>query len=728
MANIRTHSRSFGGGEVTPEFFGQIADAKYQTGLATCRNMIVLPHGPVANRPGTKFVRAVKDSTKATKLINFVYSVTQTFAIEMGEGYFRFHTEGATLLAPVAAAWNSGTAYTVGDLASRLGVTYYCISAHTNQQPPNATYWYALPTSGEYEIPNPYAEADLFDIHYVQSADVLTLVHPGYAPRELRRLGATEWELTTISFASDLAAPSGVSATPSAVDVTTTYSYKVTAVGDTGLEEGLASSAASCTNNLLTSGRYNTITWSSVTGAARYNVYKQDNGLYGYIGQTDALTFRDENITADLSKTPPIQNTPFSGSGNYPAATTYFEQRRDFAGTTNKPQNTWMTRSGTESNLAYSIPTRDDDAISFRIAARENNTIRHLVPLSSLIVLTAAAEWEVTSINSDALTPTTVSVKPQSYIGSSNVQPVIVNNNLIFAAARGGHLRELAYSWQANGYATGDLSLRAPHLFDGYDIEDMAYAKSPQPIVWSVSSSGDLIGLTYVPEQQIGALHHHDTIDGVFESVTVVPEGSEDAVYVIVRREIDGATVRYVERLASRMFTNAEDAFFVDCGLTYDGAPATTITGLDHLEGATVSILADGAVVPQQTVTGGSVTLPEQASVVHVGLPITADIETLPVTLEKVAAFGQGRVKNVNKIWLRVYRSSGIFAGPTFDELVEAKQRTTEPYGSPPDLKSEEIEIVLSPAWADSGQVCIRQSDPLPLTITSMTLEVAVGA
>jgi hypothetical protein len=417
----------------------------------------------------------------------------------------------------------------------------------------------------------------------------------------------------------------------------------------------------------------------------------------------------------------------FNAAGDYPAAVSYFEQRRCFAGTINKPQNIWMTRSGTESAMCYSLPIRDDDRIAFRVAAREANTIRHIVPLTQLLLLTSSAEWRVTSVNSDAITPTTISVRPQSYVGASNVQPVIINNSLIYGAARGGHVRELGYSWQANGFITGDLSLRATHLFDTFDVLDMAYAKAPQPLVWFISSSGKLLGLTYVPEQQIGAWHQHDT-DGVFESCTVVAEGGEDVLYCIVLRTIGGNSVRYVERMASRQFTNPADAFFVDCGLTYSGAPATTISGLNHLEGKTVNILADGAVHPQRVVTSGSITLDQAASKVQIGLPIAADLQTLPMAAQIDSSFGQGRYKNVNKVWLRVYLSSGIFVGPDADNLTEAKQRTTEPYGSPPSLKSEEIQILLTPSWGDSGQIFVRQSDPLPLTVVSMTAEIALGA
>ena len=682
MANIRTLQRSFSGGEISPEMFGRFDDAKYQSGLARCRNFITKAQGPAENRPGFAFVRAVKDSTKKVRLIPFTYSTTQTMVIEMGAGYFRFHTQGATLM--------SG------------GVPY--------------------------EIANPYAEADLFDVHYVQSADVLTLVHPNYAPRELRRLGATNWQLTTLSFAASIAAPGAPTLEAAGhTAVKYTYYYVVTAVDSEGVSESAASAASSAGGNLFETGATVTISWAAVAGASRYNVYKMQGGLYGYIGQTSGLSIVDDNISPDLGKTPPLYDSVFGGAGDYPGAVSYFEQRRCFAGTTNKPQNIWMTKSGTETNMSYSLPIRDDDRIAFRVAAREANTIRHIVPLTQLLLLTSSAEWRVTSVNSDAITPSTISVRPQSYVGSSNVQPVIINNTLIYGAARGGHVRELAYNWQASGFITGDLSLRAPHLFDTFDITDMAYAKAPQPMVWFVSTSGRLLGLTYVPEQQVGAWHWHDT-DGVFESCTVVAEGGEDALYCVVRRTINGASVRYVERMASRQFTDQADAFFVDCGATYSGVPADVISGLGHLEGKTVSILADGAVHPQRVVTGGSITLDIEASTVQIGLPIEADLQTLPLAVQlQDGSFGQGRFKNVNKVWLRVYRSSGIFVGPSASELTEAKQRTTENYGAPPALKSEEIPIVLTPSWADSGQIFVRQSDPLPLTVVSMTAEVALG-
>lgn len=680
MPNVRSLARSFNAGEITPEMYGRIDDPKFQTGLALCRNMIVTPHGPVFNRPGTAFVREVKDSVRRARLLPFAYSTDQTMILEFGHLYVRFHTQGATLM--------SG------------GVPY--------------------------EVVSPYVEEDLFNLHYVQSADVLTIVHPNYPVQELRRLGALSWTLTPPSFVSTLVPPTFVTAVATVTGTgLTTQEYVVTSLDALGQNESAISGADDCDNNLFAVGAYNTVSWVAAPGASRYNVYRKDNGLYGLIGQAEGTEFIDDNFTPELSKTPPEQVDPFTSAGNYPGAVTYFEQRKGFAGTLEQPQNFWLTRSGTELNLSYSIPARDDDAISYRVAARENNTIRHMVPLSDLILLTSSAELRVSS-SGGALTAASTTVKPQSYIGSSNVQPVLVNNNLLFAAARGGHMRELAFVADAGGYLTGDVSLRAPHLFDGLTIIDMAYAKAPQPVVWVVSSNGKLLGLTYVPEQNVGAWHQHDT-DGLFETVAVVAEGEEDAVYVIVKRTIGGASVRYVERFASRRFADPADAFFVDAGVSYSGPAVTTISaGLGHLEGQTVAILGDGAVRPPQVVTGGQITLDQPASKLQIGLAYEADVQTLPAAFEAQAS-GQGRQKNINAVWVRVERSSGWSVGSQLSKLVEAKLRTNEAPGDPVRLQSGEIKTPVGPDWQNDGQIFVRQANPLPLTLVSMSMETSIG-
>ena len=595
---------------------------------------------------------------------------------------------------------------------------------------PSSGYWYdqgLTPAPGvdtPYEVPSPYDETHLFELHYVQSGDVLTIVHPQYAPRELRRTSATNWALTVIPFGSTLAAPTISAVTPTTATTPSDlqdYSYVATTVSEDQLDESVASAAVTASNQIFDTGALNTITFGS---AGRRNVYRLSGGLYGFIGQTTTTTLIDDNIAPDVSKTPPTNQDPYAT--DWPGAVSYWGQRRVFGGTPLLGQTINMTKTGTESNFDYSIPTRDNDAISIKIAAREAATIRHIVPLDGLVILTSSGEFSL--VSDGPVTPTSVGRPPTAgYIGANNVQPVVVDDDLIYVAARGGHLRGLGYSFERSRNISVDLSVRAPHLFDFRTISDMCYTRSPTPIVWNVSSIGQLIGMTYVPAEEVKAFHTHST-RGYFESVCSVAEGDEDIVYAIVQRTINGADVRYVECFSERFYTDPEDAFFVDCGLTYDGAEATTITGLTHLIGETVNILADGAVATPAVVSAaGEITLETAASKVQVGLLLRRAVRTLPVAVEDVEGFGQGAEKTITGLNVRVLESGAWFAGSDLTSLRETPARSTENWGSPPDLSNGYTDVNIDDNWNPEGQVYIVATDPTPLTLASFTKEVEFG-
>jgi hypothetical protein len=405
----------------------------------------------------------------------------------------------------------------------------------------------------------------------------------------------------------------------------------------------------------------------------------------------------------------------YAKAGFFPGSVSYFEGRRCLAGSIGRSQDVWMTSSGTDSDLNYSLPTVDSDRIQFRIAAREASAVKHIIPLNNLLLLTNAHELRVTPINDDALTPTSVSVRPQSYVGCGYPQPAVVNNLVVFTAARGGHLRELGYSQDVNGYLTGDLSLRAAHLFDDYEITEIAYQKAPVPTIWTISSSGKLLGMTYLPDEQIGSWHQHDT-DGVFESVVALAEGVEDVLYVCVRR----GTTRYIERLSRSRVVDLEDCFYVDCGVTYDGTATTSIIGLEHLNGRTVNYLADG-VAGTTVVSAGAITLPTAAQKVHVGIPLVAQLKTIPMAMQVDQSGGSGRQKNVNAVWVRVIESSQFRVGPSSSALVNSRAPAAG------QMLSELVPVTLPGSWTDDGQVLFEANKATPLNITGITIEVAAG-
>ena len=227
-------------------------------------------------------------------------------------------------------------------------------------------------------------------------------------------------------------------------DSTSTNKYVITAVDDTDVESR-ASAPISVTNNLFARETFNTLTWSQVTNAVQYRIYRLQSGLYGLIGKADntsGLTFVDNNLPADIGITPPIPDDSLAQAGEYPSCVSYWDQRKVFAGTSTKPSRLWMTKANTETDLSFTLPIKDNDRISIQVATREINRIRHVVSASELLVLTDLAEWRITAINSDAITPSTVSVRPQSFVGSNFVTPVIVNNSVVYCASRGGRLRE----------------------------------------------------------------------------------------------------------------------------------------------------------------------------------------------------------------------------------------------------------------------------------------------
>ena len=474
--------------------------------------------------------------------------------------------------------------------------------------------------------------------------------------------------------------------------------------------------------NLYSTGTTVEISWNAVSGAKFYRVYKNIGGLYGYIGDTEDLSIIDDNIAAKQDVTTKRQDTTFAAAGGKPRAIGFFEQRRCFGGFNNDPQRIIMTKTGTLNDMMYSLPTKDDDRVSFQVSSQEYNMIEHFIPLGHLIVLTSGSEMRISPLNSDAITPSSISARPQGYHGASSVQPVLVNNSAVYAAARGGHVLDFTYSYEAGGYTSNDLSIRASHLFDFKTVKDMALSKSPYSIVWVVSSDGTLLGCTYLPEQNLDAWHQHIT-DGQFESVACITEGTEDHLYAVVKRTINGQTKRFIERMESFNFETLENAFFVDCGGTYSGEPTTTVS-IPWLEGKTVSILADGAVMPPQVVTNGQIKLEHAASIVQVGLPYVCDIQTLPVMLNQPGG-GNGGNKNVYRAFLKVHKSSGVFVGPSFDHLTEYKQRTTEQPGFAPSLFTGDIRMTITPAWTTTGEFCIRQSDPLPTHLLSITCNVA---
>ena len=404
---------------------------------------------------------------------------------------------------------------------------------------------------------------------------------------------------------------------------------------------------------------------------------------------------------------------------DYPAANTQYDQRRIFAGTLSNPLKVWMTNAGQQDLMMYHFPVLADDRIELTAVTADADMIRHAVALDSLLLFTGSGELRVFTQNSDALAPDSVAVRAQSYIGANNVQPVIANSVVLFAAARGGHMRSVQYTYTTSGYACTDLSMGASHLFDGLTIKDLALMKSPAQIVWAVSSNGKLLGLTFTPDQNIAAWHQHQT-DGRFLSVCVVTEGEEDHLYAVVEREINGQAMRYIERMDKIVVTDEKDARQLDCFIDNQGVSLETpeLTGLEHLEGKQVKVFADGKDLGLYTVQDGRVPVDVQAEQIAVGLPYTATLITIPLAANAQGSL-QGSVKNVGEIFLRVRHSGDIWANVYPKQKLYLCKRDDREFAQ----QSQESKIVRLSAdgvWDYQGQMQVEHRNCIPLEIQAL--------
>lgn len=691
MADLRTYQASFTAGELSPALGARVDLAKYASGLKTAINLFIHPHGGASNRAGTQFIRKVKVSADKARLIPFQFNTEQSYILEFGNLYFRVFRDGGVVLSA------------------------------------------AVP----YEVVTPYAHTDVGDLVFIQEADVMYVCHPSHGVRKIARLADNNWTITLLTFAPTITAPtiSSVVQGGAVQPANTNYYYRVSSVSESG-EESLPSAAVGAVGDLTVNNSFMRVTWPAVTGAARYILYKESNGVYGYIGGTEGLTFDDKNITADLADTPQLARNPFVGAGNYPRCCTFVEQRLAFGSSNNDPQAVWLSQSANYENFGISQPSKANDAVTFRIKSRQVNEVRSLLALRGLMVLTSGSEWIVSGgSNSDAITPSAIKIDNQGYRGCAKVQPIVVGNTVLFAQRSGGVVRDFSFEFTQDGFVGRDLTILARHLFENKSIVAWAYAQSPYSIAWVILSDGSLVSLTYLREHEVWAWTRHESGAGaVFEDVAVIGEGVEDVPYFVVRRTINGTVERYIERLHTRVFATIADAFFVDCGLTYSGTPITKVFGLNHLEGQTVVALADGNVIRDLVVTNGSVELGVAASKVQVGLPMTASLQTLALDLGSVQGLGtvQGRQKSVSEVTLRVETTRGIFLGPKDGDrnsphLVEYKQRSTEAWNEAIAMYTGDIRMTPQWDWDTTGSMWVKQFDPLPMTILSIMPDVTVG-
>ena len=912
MSRVSVIATNFTAGELSEELFGRVDIAKYNNGAETLENFMVMPHGGISRRPGTRFVKEVKSSAAKTRLIPFEFSTTQAYCIELGNLYARFYKEqgaileanktisGATKANPcVITATSHG--YSNGDevyITSVVGMTelngkYYKIkNKATNtfeltdiddvniNSSAFTTYGSAGTAARVYTIATTFETDDLFDIQFAQSADVLYLAHPDYAPKKISRTAHTTWTIEDVVYTDGPYQDENLTTTTLTPNATTGSAKTITASAVTGINGG-AGFAATDVGRLISIG-HQAAAWAASTSYAVGVVKRNSGNVYecikagtsagsgGPSGEGDEIV--DNNVTWKFLRDGGIQwgyatvtaftNTTvvvvtvdatfggtsgetkwrlgaWSGTSGYPAAVAFYEQRLFWAGSTEQPQTLWGSKSGDYEN--HTPGTLDDDPVIYTLATDQVNAIRWLSPGKVMAVGTVGGEFVISgSTTSDPLTPTNVRVVREGTRGSHTHKPVRVDNTVIFIQRQQRKLREFTYAFESDSYQSPDLTILSPQVAKG-GISEIAYQQEPNTTIWAVKADGQLVGLTYLRDQQVIAWHRHKiggvsgactitvsdfaniaagtvlkftksngqtvtftsetagsgaptdtdfgfrpnesnntTADNIFtrinahadftvanpaaavvtveetlrkgaapltvessdtarltttnqeisivESLSVIPSSNngEEELWMIVQRTIDGVTRRYIEFMEAtfdtRESSTKKNAFFIDSGLSYNSTATATISGLDHLEGQTVSILGDGSVYAAQSVTSGGISsLAPVVSEVQIGLSYESIVKTLRPEAGADDGTAQGKTKRVFDLTARFIQTLGAKVsedGINYDEI-QFRAGSSSMDGSPP-LFSGDKQIQFRGGWETEGQVYIKQDQPLPIHITAI--------
>ena len=748
MAKASFPFSNFTAGELSPRLDGRTDVSKYFNGCKTLQNFVIHPHGGASRRPGTKFVREVKTSSNFTRLIPFEFNVTQAYILEFGENYFRIHKDGGTVI--------SG--------------------------------------GNPVEVATVYTSAQVSEIKFTQSADVMYLVHPSHPVQKITRTSHTAWTISEVNFLRGPMQDSNTTDTTLTANnrtgsVTITASTSTFVATDVGrlirLHDGFAkitnfASGTSVTATVQENADGRTELMPSYT-ATTVRFYEGDPSSTGLehndrmtdtagnfivegfkVGQKVTITGASNGgnnvtnalivqVTADtilFSPSVDLVNEAagqsvtingvleadknfslgaFSATTGHPAAVSFYEQRLVFANTTAQPQTIFFSVAGSFEDFNDGV--NPADALIYTIGSNQVNVIRYLASGRVLIVGTSGGEFAVSaSGTTEPISPTNAQIKRQANYGSANIQPIQVGNVTMFVQRASRKIRELVYNFDEDSYQAPDLTVLAEHITES-GITELAFQQEPDNVVWCVLTNGKFVGMTYRREENVVGWHEQiiggsfGSGNAVVESVAVIPgDLNEDEVFLVVKRTIGGVTKRYIEFFSNFDFgSDVQDAFFVDSGLTYSGSAATTISGLDHLEGQTVSILANGATHPDKTVSSGSVTLDRSVTKAHIGLSYNSTLQTMRIDAGGTEGTAQGKIKRIHDITLRLFRTVGIQVGSSETDLDRIPFRSSaNAMDQALPLFTGDKEVEFRGGFDNDGFIVVKQNQPLPATILAI--------
>ena len=780
MADSSPILTNFTSGELSPRLNGRIDMDKYYNGASSISNFIVLMHGGLVKRPGTRFIREIKTSSgsnSGARLIPFVFSKTQAYVLEVGHNYIRFFKDEGIIV-------SGGTT--------------------------------------PYEISTTYTAAQLSEIEFVQSADVLYLVHEDHIPRKLSRTGHTAWTITDVDFVDGPYINTNVSATT------------MSASGTTGSVTITASTNTFTSNDV---GRWIRMKVPDEWGAAKITAYSSATQVTAAIHadwpiETGSTTTKDWRLGAFYI-------------GNYPTKVTFFEERLFYSNTTSHPNTVWGSSTGdfdTYSPTDQEAAVNADNGLSFTLSSDQVNQITGMYGGRYLHIFTKSGTFNLSSGSATSgLTATSVQVINETKDGAADKRVIPASKSTLYIGKNKKRLREFAYNIDYDSFTSPDMSVLSEHLGFG-NFEEAYFQTYPNMVLWIRRGDGQLIGFTYYRAQEVLAWHQHTlagysgaatvtvtdysniatgatlkltksdgstvtftcqgpgsspspdtnkffhnesndtTADNIYtainlhadftvanpaanvvtieetskgtgvlsivssdttrlaatnqaiakvKSLTIIPgvDDAADSVYMIVERTINGATKQYVEFMEQEYREangdTKDSAFFLDSGLSYSGTSTSTVTGLDHLEGETVTVLNNGAVEAVKTVSSGSIALTNPTTECHVGLAYDSELESVNVEPKSQYGTTQGKRGRIDKCIFRVFETVGLKAGPTSSSVDVVPFRTTTSTMSATTPKTGDYTFLMPASYSTENKLYVKSDTPHPCTISAIMIQMS---
>ena len=415
-------------------------------------------------------------------------------------------------------------------------------------------------------------------------------------------------------------------------------------------------------------------------------------------------------------------------ANDYPTLTWFFEQRHFFASTPTKLNGVWGSRSADYTNMTLGTGL-DDEGIEIIVKAATK--FLWASPGQEILLGGSNAEFKIsTNSLNEAMTPSNIRAVPHTNYGSSLSFPARIDEGIVFVAKGKRSIRRLVSGLKAEAYSgtytASNIMALSKHVTKS-GIVNLVYSTAPDSIIWGIREDGVLIGVSYEPEHNVYGWHRHiiGGADVVVKSIAVAKavEGTDnDELWLIVERTVDGSTVQHIEYIDKGLpiEDDLEDSFFIDSGVTATGSGLTLVANLDHLEGEEVSILGDGAKQTSKTVSGGEVILDTPVDKVHVGLPYSGIIETLPIEGGNPIGTSQTLIKRIKNTSLRLDRSVGFKIGNVHGDLDEYYFGPPVMNEATPLFTGDTEPIPFSGGYDRQSRLRIESNDPLPFNLLAI--------